>query len=645
MTGKPHKIILEVQNVVKNYSSGGTLFTALNQVNIDIQQGEFLGITGKSGAGKTTLLNVISGVTDLTTGSIFFHGGGDPSSHTPVPIHELNEDQLALWRGQNVGVVYQSFELMPTLSLVENVMLPPDLSGTYQSQTTNQRALELLDIVGIADHAHKIPAHISGGQKQRVAIARAMVNNPSIIIADEPTGSLDSLTAETIIQIFEQLVEQGKTVVMVTHDESLIPRFSRWLQIKDGLVTIPAKNGPKPSQQEVAESRFSGSVQIYLEAANASAKKQPDPAVQPLNAPAIVLRDVDKIYENAAGKFVALKKINLQLNYGRFISIVGKSGSGKSTLLNMITGIDHPTLGEVAVANEHIYQMSESKRAQWRGRNLGVVFQFFQLLPMLTLVENVMLPMDYCNVYSKRERRSRAMELLDLVGVADQADKLPTSVSNGQQQSAAIARALATDPSIIVADEPTGNLDSRSADNILNLFRGLTQRGKTVLIVTHDHSITQRTDQTITIADGEIIDPTIVQAMPFLSHGQMLEATHQVEKQKVAPRETILHQGNAVEYFYMIASGGVEIKTSRGRNETWLASLGPGQFFGETELLNGGHAIALVQSDEQGVELLRLPKQSFFNLIDSSTLTHQTLNELAAIRHAENIGKTGAARL
>jgi putative ABC transport system ATP-binding protein len=639
-----HKLILEVQNVVKTYSSGGIPITALNQVNIDIQQGEFLGITGKSGAGKTTFLNVIAGVTGLTTGSIFFHGGSYPSTGQPIPIHELNEDQLALWRGQNVGVVYQSFELMPTLSLIENVMLPPDLSGSYQPQTTYQRALELLDVVGIADHAHKIPAHTSGGQKQRVAIARALVNDPGLIIADEPTGSLDSLTAETIIQIFEKLVEQGKTVVMVTHDESFVTRFSRWLQIKDGIVNIPAENSARLNQQEAAERRMSRPVQIYLEAANATKEKRPGSADQPEDAPAIVLKDVDKVYENASGKFVALKKINLQLNYGRFISIVGKSGSGKSTLLNMVTGIDHPTLGEVAVANEHIYQMSESKRAQWRGRNLGVVFQFFQLLPMLTLVENVMLPMDYCNVYSKRERRGRAMELLDLVGVVDQANKLPTTVSNGQQQSAAIARALATDPSIIVADEPTGNLDSRSAENILNLFRDLTQRGKTVLIVTHDHSITQRTDQTITIADGEIIDPAIAQALPFLSHGQMLSATHQVEKHTLAPRETILNQGDAVDYFYIIASGGVEIKSFRGHKETRLAALGPGQFFGETELLNGGHAIAHVQSDEQGVELLRFPKHSFFTLIDGSNLTQQTLNEIAVTRRAANMGKTGEAR-
>ncbi len=172
-----------------------------------------------------------------------------------------------------------------------------------------------------------------------------------------------------------------------------------------------------------------------------------------------------KTYVNAAGEFPALKGINLQMCYGQFVSLVGKSGCGKSTLLNMLTGIDHPTSGEVIVGGQNIYEMSESQRALWRGRNVGIVFQFFQLLPTLTLLENTMLPMDYCDVYRPNERPERAMELLAMVGLEEQAHQLPASVSSGQQQSAAIARALATDPPIIVADEPTGNLDSRSADS------------------------------------------------------------------------------------------------------------------------------------------------------------------------------------
>ena len=321
---------------------------------------------------------------------------------------------------------------------------------------------------------------------------------------------------------------------------------------------------------------------------------------------------MEKVYENAAGKFVALKNINLQLNYGQFISIVGKSGCGKSTLLNMITGIDHPTAGDVIIGDEHIYKMSESQRALWRGQNLGVVFQFFQLLPTLSLLENTMLPMDYCNLYPFNERPERAMELLKMVGLEDQAHKLPTAVSSGQQQSAAIARALATDPSIILADEPTGNLDSRAADNVLSLFESLASRGKTILIVTHDPSITQRTDQTIILSDGEIIDQTVARALPYLSHPQMLAATRQAEKQKVAPGEVILQQGQPVDHFCMIVSGEVEIFVEKDHSrEMRLARLGPGQFFGEVELTQGGHSIAQVRGGDNGAELACLPKEIF----------------------------------
>jgi ABC-type lipoprotein export system ATPase subunit len=303
----------------------------------------------------------------------------------------------------------------------------------------------------------------------------------------------------------------------------------------------------------------------------------------------------------------------------------------------MITGIDHPTAGDVIVDNEHIYKMSESKRSLWRGRNMGVVFQFFQLLPTLTLLENTMLPMDYCNLYPFYERPDRAMELLKLVGLEEQAYKLPTSVSSGQQQSAAIARALATDPSIILADEPTGNLDSRAADNVLDLFNSLAKRGKTILIVTHDPSITQRTDQTIILSDGEIIDQTVARALPYLSHPQMLAATHRSQKRKVAPGETILQQGESVEHFFMVESGEVEIVAQNNQSkEIRLACLGHGQFFGEVELTRGGQSIARVRGARDGAELALLPKDIFYELIDGSPLTRNAIDQIAATRFAEN---------
>ena len=629
-----------MRDVTKAYETGEDPFIALNGVTIDIKPGEFLGITGKSGAGKTTLLNMISGVSDLTKGEVLFYSANNGSSESPIPIHTLDEDQLALWRGQNVGIIYQSFELMPTLSLVENVMLPPDFLGSYHPIVTKERALELLDLVEIVEHAYKIPAHISGGQKQRVAIARALVNDPALIIADEPTGNLDSVTAETIFQIFEKLVERGKTVVMVTHDESMAQRFSRRLQIVDGVVSSPNGKNSKSQTGELSvlpASKMSDREPAAVTEAVVPCHDAVPPSPVQKEQLAIVLRGVDKVYENAAGKFPALKSIDLQLSYGQFISIVGKSGCGKSTLLNMITGIDHPTVGEVIVGGEHIYEMSESKRALWRGRNMGVVFQFFQLLPTLTLLENTMLPMDYCKMYPFYERSERATDLLKLVGLEEHAHKLPAAVSSGQQQSAAIARALATDPDIILADEPTGNLDSRSAENVLNLFETLASEGKTILIVTHDPSITQRTDQTIILSDGEIIDQSVARALPFLSHPQMLEVTKQSQKQDFAPRSTIIRQGEAVEHFFMVESGQVEIVVNQSQsNEMSLACLGAGQFFGEIELTHDSESVASVRAAAGGAKVALLPKDEFYKLIDGSPLTRTAIQETATKRLAEN---------
>jgi ABC-type lipoprotein export system ATPase subunit len=365
------------------------------------------------------------------------------------------------------------------------------------------------------------------------------------------------------------------------------------------------------------------------------------PSFSPLPSavPAIVLNGVTKVYEGSAGRFTALQSVDLQLDYGQFISVVGKSGSGKSTLLNMITGIDHPTSGEILVGGRRIYDLSESQRAQWRGRNLGIVFQFFQLLPTLSLLENTMLPMDFCDVHPFAERPARAMELLRMVGLEPQAHKLPASVSSGQQQEAAIARALATDPSIILADEPTGNLDSRSAGVILDLFERLADQGKTIIIVTHDPTITRRTDQTVILSDGEIIDPAVARALPFLSHPQMLAATRRARKQIYGPGTVILRQGEPVEQFFMVVRGEVEIVLGDGGSgEMRLARLGAGQFFGEIELTRGGGSRASVRAAPGAdVELALLPKEEFTRLVGESALARKVLDEVAGDRLTENL--------
>jgi putative ABC transport system ATP-binding protein len=218
----------------------------------------------------------------------------------------------------------------------------------------------------------------------------------------------------------------------------------------------------------------------------------------------IKLRGLSKIYHTPAGEFAALRNIDLEIAAGEFVAIVGKSGSGKSTLLNLLGGIDIPTSGTLEVGGTAIQGLHQSRLAAWRGRNVGFVFQFFQLLPTLTVAENVMLPMDFCQTYPVRERRKRALDLLGRVGVAPQADKLPSALSGGEQQRAAIARGLANDPPVILADEPTGNLDSVTATAVLDLFRRLASSGKTVVIATHERDITRLVDRQVEVADGSL---------------------------------------------------------------------------------------------------------------------------------------------
>ena len=248
LTNHPQPLI-QLRQVYKIYETAAGDFPALRGINADIYPGEFLGVIGKSGAGKSTLMNMITGVDHLTSGEVVVH-----KDNGAVSIHTLSEDDLALWRGLSIGVVYQSFQLLPMLTLVENIMLPMDLCGLYNRTDSRARALDLLRMVELEEHAYKLPNYISGGQQQRVAIARALANDPPIIAADEPTGSLDSVTADHVFEVFERLIKNGKTIIMVTHDNSLAPRFSRHLVIQDGEI-IPDPS-PADTMQPGSQRRF-----------------------------------------------------------------------------------------------------------------------------------------------------------------------------------------------------------------------------------------------------------------------------------------------------------------------------------------------------------------------------------------------------
>jgi ABC-type lipoprotein export system ATPase subunit len=348
----------------------------------------------------------------------------------------------------------------------------------------------------------------------------------------------------------------------------------------------------------------------------------------------IKLRNVFKVYDTPAGRFTALNGVDLNIGTGEFVSIIGKSGSGKTTLINMLTGIDRPTQGEIYIGGTAVHDLDEGQTATWRGTHMGVVFQFFQLLPTLTALENVRLPMDFCNLYTPAERNERAMQLLDLVGIAEFAHKLPNHLAGGQQQRAAIARALANDPPIIATDEPTGNLDSRTAEAVMQLFEDLVKQGKTILMVTHDEDLARRAPRTIVIHDGEIVNEYVAKALPTLSHELLLQATRQLETRTFAPGEPIIVQNAEPDEFFIITNGEAKVYLIEpGDYEVFMDTIHTGQYFGEMALIHGGKRTATVRaSGLTPVEVVALRQQAFLDLIEQSEETRAELERVAGER-------------
>jgi ABC-type lipoprotein export system ATPase subunit len=352
----------------------------------------------------------------------------------------------------------------------------------------------------------------------------------------------------------------------------------------------------------------------------------------------IDLHQVVKIYQNAAGGYKALKEIDLEINRGEFVGIIGRSGSGKSTLINMITGIDRPTSGEVLVGETAVHTLNENQMARWRGRNLGIVFQFFQLLPNLSVLDNVRLPMDFCHTFPASERRKRALQILEMVDMGKHAAKLPSALSGGQQQRVAIARALANDPPLLIADEPTGNLDSKTADAVFKLFETLVAEGKTVVMVTHDGGLARRVNRTVVIADGEVVNEYVVRALPSLSPSLMLEVSHKAQKTQFAAGETIIQQGAPGELFYIVTEGRAEVLLKRPNGTDIVVDImKPGQYFGEISLLNSKRTSARVRAmPEAPLEALTLDRQTFQHLLDESPAFNDAMKSVVSAR-LENI--------
>jgi ABC-type lipoprotein export system ATPase subunit len=355
----------------------------------------------------------------------------------------------------------------------------------------------------------------------------------------------------------------------------------------------------------------------------------------------ISLENIIKIFKTPAGEFFALKNIYMGFDQGEFTAIMGKSGSGKSTLINMITGIDHPTSGIVRIGSTELYKYKEGQMAEWRGKNLGIVFQFFQLLPTLTILENVILPMDYCNIHLPSEREQHAHDLLKRLDLDDFADKLPAAVSGGQQQIAAIARALANDPPIIIADEPTGNLDSRTAELVLNIFEQLAREGKTILIVTHDPILARRATRRVIISDGELVNEDVYHALPNLSHPEMLTITKLVTMRQFATGATIARQGGVDEGLLVISKGKVEVRRSRFlKQDELITTLHSGDCISELDMLEIPSMDLTFQAVEGPVEALCISLEKFNKLLSE----YPTIESALRLNAMKNRGRYKPAK-
>jgi ABC-type lipoprotein export system ATPase subunit/CRP-like cAMP-binding protein len=350
--------------------------------------------------------------------------------------------------------------------------------------------------------------------------------------------------------------------------------------------------------------------------------------------PLIAVRNLVKVYKTPAGDFTAIKGLDVEVQPGEFVAIIGKSGSGKSTFINMLTGIDRPTSGEIVIGGAPIHAYDEGQLAAWRGRHLGIVFQFFQLIPTLTVLENIILPMELNNLYDKPGRRERAMQLLKKVEMADQAGKMPAAISGGQQQRVAIARALANDPPLIVADEPTGNLDSKTAEKIFGLFEDLAAAGKTILMVTHDSDLARRVNRTILISNGEIVNEYLVRALSTLTQDQLANIAQRVEPQ-VYPREaSIIRQGETGDKFYILVEGKVDVLINApGQGQILVGQLHPGNYFGEMALLGNGIRTATVKAaGDSEAKVIALDNAAFNDLISDSRLLREELTRIVEQR-------------
>ncbi len=532
-------------NLVKIYKIADLEVVALQGLDLQVVRGDMVALVGASGSGKSTLLNIIGGLDVPSAGQITVDGRD---------LLTLNAQGRTQYRRDAVGFLWQqpARNLLPYLTARENIELPM-LLAERSARQRRERADELLAMVDLADRADFRPDRLSGGQQQRVGLCVALANNPPLLLADEPTGQVDSHAAETIYQALNRLNESVRTtVIVVTHDPRVANHVNRVVGIRDGRTSTELRRVRRGADGAVEHEEWvildqagrlqlppsyidtlglSGRVKLRLEsdhvtvwpdvmerlsreaAAETEAtmfwrrRERMDVPAEETSAaaePAVVTRDLTRVFTLGPEEVRAVDGVSLTIPAASLVLVRGPSGSGKTTLLNLIAGLDEPTAGEVIVAGRRLSELSAAERVALRRRELGFVFQTFGLLPFLTARENVDVPMRLLQAPA-RERQEQVASALALVGLSARAKHRTHELSGGEQQRVALARALVNQPSLILADEPTGQLDSATGTEIIQLLRTIVREtGITVVIASHDPKVMEVADQMLELRDGRL---------------------------------------------------------------------------------------------------------------------------------------------
>ena len=350
----------------------------------------------------------------------------------------------------------------------------------------------------------------------------------------------------------------------------------------------------------------------------------------------MVLREVNKTYHTSVGEFPALKNINISIESGKLVSVLGKSGSGKSTLINLMAGIDHPSSGEVIINGSDIHKLSEGKIAVWRGKNLGIVFQFFQLLPTLSVLDNTMLPMDFCGTYRKTEREEIARNLLRTLEIEDLSDSFPNSISVGHQQCAAIARALANDPPIILADEPTGNLDSKTGEMVIDIFKKLVSSGKTIIMVTHDRKLASQAQRILLLRDGILINEALTNAFLKINEITLAKMDQKSETFEVKGGNSVFFSAQEKSWFWILEKGAMALSNldKKGNPIVEITSFSEGDIIQD---FNRGYKCIAIED----CQFLSVPLPEYISLSNDEIMqVEQVLNrslETSGVNYASKM--------